>query len=56
MYLTKPAGVFLQLLAVPVGLVGFGLLGGGSIVGGLLVVALAGGLMYLGGQPARRQS
>jgi hypothetical protein len=54
MYLTKPAGVFLQLVAVVLGLIGFGMFGGASFIDGIVVVLLAGGLMYLGGLPSRR--
>lgn len=53
MYLTKPAGVFVQLLALPVGVWGLALLSNGSWGSGCLVGLLALSLLYLGGRPSR---
>lgn len=55
MELTKPAGVFLQLLSIPLMLGGcvYGL--GNHSTGGWVSLGVGIILLYLGGQPARKK-
>lgn len=51
--ITKPAGVGMQLLSIPVGFFGVGLLGTDFMVVGMSLIVCAGWLLYQGGRPAR---
>lgn len=51
--MTKPAGVFLQIVGVGVGLLGLGALSQ-NVAMGVAVTGIGLVLLYLGGLPARR--
>ena len=51
--MTKPAGCFLQVIAIPLVIVGIVQLANGAITAGIVWLVIAGFLLWAGGQPSR---